>query len=325
MRSTRLDYYRRTFSTYVLGRKRSQLSFWHDQPEASDFPAEEIGRYYMTFRQKADYPGPFDDNGIPLLDYGGDIGRQHNPIAIAQYGLANYNLVDESDDSTRRDRVMAVADWLVVNLQKNEFGQEVWNHHFRWEYREPLVPPWYSGLAQGQGISLLVRAQGLTGDDRYRDAAARAFVSMTVDVADGGVRFSDAEGHTWIEEYIVSPPTHILNGFIWALWGVRDWALASGDSAANDLFEAGTQTLLANLGRYDTGYWSRYELSGTRLDMLASPFYHRLHIVQLDVMHRLTGEHVFAEYMTRWKSYATSAWNRRRAFAGKALFKVVHY
>ena len=36
----------------------------------------------------------------------------------------------------------------------------------------------------------------------------------------GGVIFEDKKKDFWIEEYIVHPPTHILNGFIWALFGV---------------------------------------------------------------------------------------------------------
>ena len=33
-----------------------------------------------------------DADGIPLLDYHGNIGLQYNPIAIAQWGLGNFNL-----------------------------------------------------------------------------------------------------------------------------------------------------------------------------------------------------------------------------------------
>ena len=48
-------------------------------------------QYFMRFRGKAHYAGPFDAGGIPLLDYRGHIGRQYNPIAIAHYGLARFN------------------------------------------------------------------------------------------------------------------------------------------------------------------------------------------------------------------------------------------
>src|SRR5262249_13660579 len=153
----------------------------------------------------------------------------------------------------------------------------VWNHHFDWEYRDTLRAPWYSGLAQGQGISLLLRSHALTQSDEYLEAGERAFVSLTRLVSAGGVLFEDAEKNLWIEEYLVDPPTHILNGFMWALWGIFDYWLAQRDETARAIFDRGVTTLKQNLPRFDTGYWSVYEQSGTQLKMLASPFYHRLH------------------------------------------------
>ncbi|HUU81175.1 MAG TPA: D-glucuronyl C5-epimerase family protein, partial [Acidobacteriota bacterium] len=111
----------------------------------------------MPFIAKADYPGHYDDNGIPMLDYHGSVGLQYNPIAIAQYGLGNYNIFYSYRVSQRRRKFLTVSDWLIANLEKNPAGLWVWNHHFDWEYRTRLKAPWYSALAQGQGISLLVR------------------------------------------------------------------------------------------------------------------------------------------------------------------------
>ena len=37
----------------------------------------------MLFESKANYNGHYDNNGIPLLNYHGDIGLQYNPIAIS--------------------------------------------------------------------------------------------------------------------------------------------------------------------------------------------------------------------------------------------------
>ena len=122
-------------------------------------------------------------------------------------------------------------------------------------------------------------------------AAEKAFVALTRPITDGGVLFEDDESNLWIEEYLVSPPTHILNGFIWALWGVFDYWLATEDTLARKVFDRGVQTLLQNLARFDTGYWSLYELSGTRMKMLASPFYHQLHSVQLRILSTLTGRY----------------------------------
>lgn len=320
-----LPYYRRIFSAYLLGGK-SHLTFWHETPaENLNASTRELGEYYMLFAEKADYAGAYDPTGVPELDYHGHIGLQYNPIAIAQFGLGNYNLWQRTGDPARRAKFFLIADWLTSNLEQNPHGLFVWNHHFDWEYRDTLKAPWYSALAQGQGLSVLVRAHKESGEARYLEAAKRAFAGFQQPIESGGVAYTDESGDLWFEEYIVSPPTHILNGFIWALWGVYDYFLATHDDSAQQLFSRGIRTLLHNLERYDLGFWSLYEQSGTRLPMVASPFYHHLHIVQLRIMHRLTGEDQFAVVADRWESYSRSRGNRTRALCYKSAFKLCYY
>ena len=320
-----LRYYRRIFSAYLLG-GQSHLTFWHETPaENPDAQADHLGPYYMLFTEKADYAGSFDARGIPQLDYHGHIGLQYNPIAIAQYGLGNYNQWRRTQDPDRRRNFFLIADWLRDHLELNPHGLAVWNHHFNWEYRDTLKAPWYSALAQGQGISVLVRAHKESGDPRYLEAAQRALACFYKAVDEGGVAYTDDRGDLWFEEYIVAPPTHILNGFIWAAWGVYDYFVATQHPSAQKLFQLALQTLLHNLDHYDLGFWSLYEQSGTRLPMVASNFYHRLHIVQLRIMHRLTGEAKFAQVADRWENYTHSRVNRTRALANKIAFKLCHY
>ena len=321
----KFQYYRRVFRAYLLPGK-SQLSFWHDETQLNPRAATtSLGEYYMNFAGKAGYNGPHDSAGIPMLNYHGSIGQQYNPIAISQWGLGNFNLYQQSGDADSRQEFLRASDWLVENLETNSQGVRVWNHHFDWEYRSRLQAPWYSGLAQGQGISLLVRAHAETGQQKYLDAATAAFSSFLLPIERGGVSFTDANGDVWFEEYIVSPPTHILNGFIWAMWGVYDYFLATNSAEAQQLFTASVKTLRANLASYDLGFWSLYEQSGTRLPMIASPFYHRLHVTQLRVMHRLTGEPIFNEFADRWQKYALSRSKRTRALCYKGAFKLCHY
>jgi heparosan-N-sulfate-glucuronate 5-epimerase len=321
----RLNYYRRIFAAYLF-RKPSQLTFWHEVPEVNDGATQDaLGEYYMSFRSKADYRGPYDAAGVPLLNYHGVIGCQYNPIAIAQYGLGNFNLFKQTGQPGRLARCRVAADWLVAHLERNRHGLWVWNHYFDWDYRTTLRAPWYSGLAQGQGISLLVRVFRETGEQTYLATAQKALQAFTVGIHEGGVSYRDEAGKLWFEEYLVDPPSHILNGFLWTSWGVYDYALLTGQEAAVLLFQEAAETLAANLFRYDTGYWSLYELSPTRLPMLASPFYHRLHLVQLQVMSRLTGEPCFLEFARRWEGYARDPFKRRRALVQKVLFKLICY
>ena len=323
--TNRLQYYRRIFSAY-LGPGKSQLTFWHETPTANPrLVSNRLGEYYMLFAEKADYTGIHDDAGIPMLDYRGKIGPQYNPIAIAQWGLANFNRYVSARDATAEKKFLSASDWLRDNLERNSANIPVWQHHFDWDYRDTLRAPWYSGLAQGQGISLLLRAAAASGKNDYLDAARSAFESLSRTSAEGGVLFVDEFQDVWIEEYIVTPPTHILNGFIWALWGVYDYSLTFPTSQARDLFNRCVETLTKNLARYDNGFWSLYEQSGTRLPMVASRFYHQLHIVQLRVMHQLTNLAVFAQTADRWEEYSRNRLNRARALAHKSIFKLCYY
>jgi heparosan-N-sulfate-glucuronate 5-epimerase len=320
----RWNYYRRIFSAYLTPGE-SQLSFWHDKPEINPkASAIELGEYYMPFFEKADYAG-LDATGIPVLNYRGATGPQYNPIAIAQWGLGNYNLYRRTRDDTRKKKFLAASDWLCKHLEQNSSGVWVWNHYFDWEYRTTLKAPWYSGLAQGQGMSLLLRAGGEADDSRHLEAARKVFASFLKTTDEGGVAFTDQAGNIWFEEYIVFPPTHILNGFMWAMWGLFDYFLATGDASAEDLFRKGIKTLGENLPAFDLGFWTLYEQSGTRLPMVASPFYHRLHITQLRVMHALTGDAIFAAYADRWEAYSRSPINRARALCYKTAFKLCYY
>lgn len=322
--AARLRYWRRIFSAYG-GSRQSHLTFWHGTPQVNERArAGTVDEYWQRFTVKADYPGPRDARGIPMLDYHGHVGLQYNPIAIAQYGLGNYNRWRQEGDPDRKQRFLDVADWLVDNLEPNAAGVAVWNHRFDWEYRTPLKNPWYSCLSQGQGISLLVRAHKVTGDQRYLDAARAAFESFTLDIDDGGVQVVD-DGHVWFEETVVKPPTHILNGFMWAAWGLYDLWLHDGDARAGALWQASIETLHAHLPRFDIGYWSLYDQAGTALSNAASGFYHALHVVQLRIMHRLTDDARFLAWAERWDGYRRSPLKRRRAWLHKALFKLRYY
>ena len=322
---SKLNYYRRVFRAYLVPGE-SQLGFWHDSAELNPRAQfKQLGEYYMNFYDKANYAGERDQSGIPLLNYHGTIGTQYNPIAISQWGLGNYNMSQRTASQEARQKFLRASDWLCANLRPNPHGVSVWNHEFDWEYRQTLRAPWYSGLAQGQGISLLVRAHKETGQSKSLQAAQLAFRSFLTTVDSGGVMFTDSHGDLWFEEYIVSPPTHILNGFIWASWGIYDYFLATRSREAEALFVSAVKTLIANLRHYDLGFWSLYELSGTRLPMIASPFYHRLHITQLLVMHKMTGEEIFAFYADRWRAYSRSRTKRTRALCYKSAFKLCYY
>jgi len=321
----RIQYWNRIFRAYIL-RDTSQLTFWHGTPLLNpDFNNNKIDYYYMSFHEKANYDGPHDDNGIPMLDYRGHIGLQYNPIAIAQWGLGNYNLWRKTNENMYYDKFVKSSEWLLDNLTVNAFGRYVWMHHFDWEYRDTLISPWYSGLAQGQGLSVLVRAHMVLKDKKYLIAANAVYESFNFSIENGGVTYIDSNGEKWIEEYIVHPPTHILNGFIWGLWGVYDYAVHYKNDNAFSLFNEFNMTIRNNLKSYDIHYWSLYEHSGTLLKMVASSFYHKLHVTQLYVMYKLTGDLVYKKYGKKWELYSENRLFKIISLIHKIFFKLLYY
>jgi len=320
----KIQYIHRILASYLFCHN-SQLSFWHEKPEVNpSLNGNGKKEYYMPFTQKALYPGPFDEQGIPLLDYHGKIGKQYNPIAISQYGLGNYALYLKTGQESYQKKAVLVADWLAQNLEQNSHGRWVWNHYFDFEYSKTLKAPWYSGLAQGQGISLLLRVYEDTGKKQYLSGAKKAFETMLCSIKNGGVLCSSG-GDLWIEEYIVDPPTHILNGFIWALWGIYDYAQILDDQRAKDLWNQGINTLEKNLYRFDLGFWSIYDLSEQKMKMIASNFYHQLHIVQMRVMAKLTSKPIFTTYANRWENYLRNVIYRNIALGYKIIFKLAYF
>ena len=321
----KLNYFKRIYKAYLTG-EDSQLTFWHGTPALNqECKTDELGQYYMPFSGKADYSGPYDSAGIPLLDYHGAIGIQYNPVAIAQYGLGNYNQFYKGGKGDYLQKFFTAADWLVDNLVKNEKGISVWMHHFDFEYRDLLIAPWYSGLAQGQGLSVLVRAYKETGDKKYLKTANLAYDAFRYSADEGGVVSVDKNGDTWIEEYIVDPPTHVLNGYIWAAWGIYDYYLITQLPHPRNLFERSMQTIKSNIHLYDIGFWSLYEQAGTNIKMIASHFYHSLHIIQLEVLYKITKDEVFSDYAKRWKSYQENQLFKIYAFLLKGVFKIFYY
>ena len=322
----KLRYWKRIFSTYILGGKNN-LSFWHGKPEVNNLANyNQLDQYYMKFHSKAEYQGSYDAKGIPQLNYQGDIGIQYNPIAIAQWSLGNYNLWKKNNTGKHYKRFIKGAKWLNENLELNEHNIHVWQHHFNWVYKENLTNPWYSGLAQGQGLSVLCRAYHTTGDDKYFDSIEKVYKSFLIDIKDGGVTFKDKQGNIWIEEYIMkSDPTHILNGFIWGLWGIYDYWLLTKNKDVSKLFHRYVKTIDNNINEYDIGYWSLYEIANLPINMRASTFYHRLHIVQLQILFKMTENTIFESTANKWSKYLNKKFNVLRATLMKVVFKLCYY
>jgi hypothetical protein len=156
-------------------------------------------------------------------------------------------------------------------------------------------------MAQGLGISVLLRAFQETGKQRYLDRARLALNAFRYTVDEGGVASIEEGGAVFYEELAQGPATHTLNGFIYSLWGIYDFYRVTGEALALRLFQQGVATLERHIEDYDSGSWSFYDL-GSR-PRLASLGYHKLHIAQLYAMHNITVIDEFRTIGARWYDY----------------------
>jgi heparosan-N-sulfate-glucuronate 5-epimerase len=74
--------------------------------------------------------------------------------------------------------------------------------------------------------------------------------------------------------------------------------------------------------RWDTGFWSRYDLYPHVMKNVASSFYHALHISQLEAMNTLAPRTELASARERFAAYSQSTTCQARAFVHKALFRL---
>ena len=107
--------------------------------------------------------------GSPVyLEYYRGEGLQIQPLA--NFGKANAPWSACKADGTDLLKLRNLLDaMLEFAAQRGTFT--TWEYYFDFEGG---VPPWTSGMSQATALQALSRAYKLTGDARYRDAAARA-------------------------------------------------------------------------------------------------------------------------------------------------------
>jgi hypothetical protein len=272
-------------------------------------PERPLG-YYVDLRAKADtsaWPPPW---------LNGPAG--HVAIAVAQWGLAAHERLVEGEGEHWLDAAVAAGSWLAE--QQAVDGRWLDPRPYPHTYR--VEPPWASAMGQGEGASLLVRLHARTGEERFAAAAARALDSYAIPSERGGVRAVLGDG-PFFEEYPTRPGSYVLNGGIFALFGAHDVAAALGDEGARKTFADGVRTLAANITRWDTGRWSRYDLYPHPLVNLATLGYHRLHVAQLRALHLLAPEVGLDAVADRFDRYAQSRARRAEALARKIAFRLV--
>lgn len=283
--------------------------------------ANPLGGYYNDLRSVArEYVSPEQALGwIDLYER----RREHlNPVSMIQLGLGAWQL--RSEDEAWLEVVDRVATWTMLDM--DGFGRLAYYQPMAHTYA--IGAPWFSAMAQGQAASLLVRAAFSLDRPELVEQATRALESLNE--ASGLVAMTD-DGPV-LQEYPTSPPAHVLNGWIFALFGIYDVMRANpghehgepGDVAAlSDLFAQSSTALAARLADYEVrGGWTRYDLYPHPLVHVASPFYHSLHIELIRAFSEIMPHEAFASAIERWTRASQQRSTRAVNIARKIGFRM---
>jgi hypothetical protein len=300
-----------------------QDGYWHGERRIGPaFRPGQLAGYPIDLRAKTwSVAGPTNEVGVPLCDYGGEVGFRLHPATVCQVALGWHDRWLLEREEGQLARFLALADWLITHQSPNGG----WPIDVTYRCYGRLEAPWISALIQGQALSVLARAAVLKPEwsARARRAMEASFALFQRDVACGGLRCEDEHGPAY-EEYPSRRPSLVLNGNISALFGVHDMALFDDRSEARRVFDAGVEALLRRLPRYDVGFWSRYCLYPHPIPNVASPYYHRAHLVQLEAMERIAPHPLWSQTRARWMEYQERSYCWTAALGAKGLFRLVH-
>lgn len=281
-------------------------------PLGGNLEPGQVRGYYIDMRVKAAEP----NWPPPWVSETGDLY-----VDIAQWALGAYERYLSGDGEVWLDAALAAGKELVTQQQKGgELDGAFW-HRFDYPHTFPVAAPWISAMAQGEAASVLVRLYLETKNEEFADAALRALGPVDVAQSEGGAQ-GRLDGEAFPEEYPTNPASLVLNGSMFALWGYYDVGTGLQESSVLETWNTRIDTLAANLHRWDTGFWSRYDLYPHVMKNVASSFYHTLHISQLEAMSTLVPHPEFPATRARFAAYAASKPCQRRAFVHKALFRM---
>lgn len=229
----------------------------------------------------------------------------YHPTTIAHYALINWNQYLGSNEKGHRDAFLKQAFWLVeheVNISEGAGGSGGWpissphpdistggpssqsdnaertcGASFLTEYKAP----WLSSLTQGIAISVLLRAYQLTQQEAFFEAAHRAVRVFEQDILDGGISAPVGSEGIFFEEVAAYPAAHSLIGFIFAILGLYDYLVLTGDTQIREIIHRSHATLHELLDEFDAGFWTYTDLLQRRL---ASPSQLALQVALLEAL-----------------------------------------
>jgi len=242
-------------------------------PNKNPSTLDTVRDYICDFSPKASWVGKPDKNGVPRNKLN-DGSLVYFSIGIIQKLLGNLELGKPQVESKHLVR------WICQSIDKS-------NCIPTWQHATDRTTSVYSAMAQGQALSALIRVEKEMPDNLVCIAIEKLCDGFITGERYGIILKSSA-GIKLIETPDQKGSV-ILNGWIYALWGLREAAITTQRRDIIELADNSTEALASSLHDFYDRHWSYYDDKGR----IASPFYHQLHITQLSALFEMTELAVF--------------------------------
>jgi hypothetical protein len=182
-------------------------------------------------------------------------------------------------------------------------GNKAFFLHDQLKREYDLKPGWSSALTQGQALSLWLRLKVFGDTFKDLDHIGPLLLNgMLSAVEDGGGLYRDRRTEElWLEEYPSTPASHVLNGFIFALFGLIEFNIRSDLDKSDEIVSIEQKlirTLSINIERYDKFGWSCYDLAKSNF---APTHYHIIHIFTLSYLSNMLNNDRFSVVAEKWR------------------------
>ncbi|MGW7366816.1 D-glucuronyl C5-epimerase family protein [Streptomyces sp. NPDC054841] len=272
-----------------------QLRPWRDRPTSWARITPDTEHTYL------------DPAGVIMYRPSRATAGYNQPVTQIQFGLGCITSHRTEKDPARKalflKRAKAQAQRLI-DTRVEARGAWYFPYPFDFTHRShsgiSYRAPWYSGMAQGEAISLFTQLSGLDGvtaaeRSLYRAAADGAFASLLRgDDGSPWVVNRDSAGYVWIQEYPVAAPGAsdcTYNGMIFAMLGLWDYVQATGNTLAARLYDGACTTMEHCFPTLRNQRWASYYCHTHRIP---TPSYHQHHINLYRQLHWQTGSPRFA-------------------------------
>lgn len=235
-------------------------------------------------------PPNADPDGIPYKVVDGR--NYYSPGNLASDGLRYVDAYVRTGNPAYLDRALVRATRLRTLGIRRDVAL---TFPYLFDYpNERLVAPWVSAYAQGFALSFFVRLYRVTGEWAFvEDARAIAMSFRLLGPTRRHWVAYAPNSDLWLEEYPSAKPSHVLNGFNYALFGLHEYERLTRDPVARELLQGG----LATIRKFGTSYRvpggiSYYDLVHRTQHL----HYHQIHIDQLRDLSALSGDPWFGQF-----------------------------